>query len=223
MTLDDTLSEIEKKWPLELKEAQPASDTKRPMERNTDSLQEIRVKVAEFCGWEIPDHCITKRRQRGEKRLSGACPDFGKRPGTENDWGELPDYCNDLNACQSFEMRLNVNQWAAYADALDKICVPTHICPLTHWQAVVCATAVQRCDAFLIAVSAPSDPEAPKYSSATSVSSPKDSLSPEIVIPSLCKAVRRQQEMLNEVLTEKCDRDDFAQEIASILEEKEAV
>lgn len=32
MTLDDTLSEIEKQWPLELKEAQPASDTKRPME-----------------------------------------------------------------------------------------------------------------------------------------------------------------------------------------------
>lgn len=44
---------------------------------------------------------------------------------------------------------MDVNQLSAYADALDKVCVPTHICPLTHWQAVTCASWQQRAQAMV--------------------------------------------------------------------------
>lgn len=49
MTLDDTLSEIEKKWPLELKEAQPASDTKRSMEIAENSTAAATCQNCAIC------------------------------------------------------------------------------------------------------------------------------------------------------------------------------
>jgi hypothetical protein len=62
----------------------------------------------------------------------------------------LPNYLNDLNAMHEAEKHLgSINALSDYADNLDKVCVETHICPLTHWQAVVMATAAQRAEAFL--------------------------------------------------------------------------
>jgi hypothetical protein len=66
----------------------------------------------------------------------------------------LPDYLSDLNAMARAVNKLNVNQLSLYLDALDKLCVPVHICPLSHQLAVVEATAAQRADAFLVAVGA---------------------------------------------------------------------
>jgi hypothetical protein len=62
--------------------------------------------------------------------------------------GDLPD-TSSLDVLHEMEKRLDVNQLSEYADWLDKICVPTHICPLTHWQAVVMAEAPQRREALL--------------------------------------------------------------------------
>ncbi len=61
----------------------------------------------------------------------------------------LPNYPACLNACHEMEKVFDVNQLSEYADWMDKVCVPVHICPLTHWQAVTMATAPQRCEAFL--------------------------------------------------------------------------
>lgn len=71
---------------------------------------------------------------------SGSC-DFVLNP--------LPDYTRDLNAMAQAEAKLDVNRLALYADELDKLCVPQHICALTHWQAVAMATAAQRAEALL--------------------------------------------------------------------------
>lgn len=60
----------------------------------------------------------------------------------------FPKYTEDLNAVHRVEEKLNVNQMSAYADALDKICVPVHICPLTHWHSVICSTAHQRTESL---------------------------------------------------------------------------
>ena len=46
------------------------------------------------------------------------------------------------------EEKLTVNELSIYADNLDAICVPTHICPLTHWQAVILSTWQQRLEAL---------------------------------------------------------------------------
>lgn len=60
------------------------------------------------------------------------------------------DILKDLNAIHEAERKLpDVNALAQYADELDKVCVPVHICPLTHWQAVTMSTAAQRCAALL--------------------------------------------------------------------------
>ncbi len=62
----------------------------------------------------------------------------------------LPAYLTDLNAMHEAEKHLWSSKMVSrYADELDKVCVPTHVCPLTHWQAVTMATAAQRAEAFL--------------------------------------------------------------------------
>jgi len=65
---------------------------------------------------------------------------------------DMPDYTHDLNAMAEVEAKLGANRLALYADELDKLCVPQHICALTHWQAVAMATAAQRAEALLRAL-----------------------------------------------------------------------
>jgi hypothetical protein len=109
--------------------------------------QEKRIAIAEFCGW--------KRIRLGTQSKDDPEP-RGWLPPRTNDWRngrhELPKFTSDLNAMNEAELKLDVNQLNAYADALDKVCVPTHICALTHWASVVTADASQRATAFLIAI-----------------------------------------------------------------------
>jgi len=72
----------------------------------------------------------------------------------------VPDYTRDLNAMAQAEAKLDVNRLALYADALDKLCVPQHICALTHWQAVAMASAAQRAEALLRCLGLWTDAEA---------------------------------------------------------------
>jgi len=98
--------------------------------------EEQRIAIAEVCpGWSVHHggkYCAIKN-----------CPH-----GPLN--GILFDPLNDLNATAEMERHLgDINNLSRYADELDKVCVPTHICSLTHWQATVMATASQRAEAFL--------------------------------------------------------------------------
>lgn len=107
--------------------------------------EEQRIAIAEACGWkgQYGKQWLREYDKEGNDvwAFSGTCPDGELSP--------LPDYLNDLNAMHEAERTLDINQLSQYADELDKICVEVHICPLTHWSAVVCATASQRAEAFL--------------------------------------------------------------------------
>ncbi len=90
-----------------------------------------RIAIAEWMGWQDFHRDCLATSPNGQ-------------------WMPTPDYTRDLNAMHEAEHHLaDVNQLNEYADQLDKVCVPTHICSLTHWQAVAMATAAQRCEALL--------------------------------------------------------------------------
>ncbi len=102
-----------------------------------------RIAIAKWMGWQCG-------RTKFTNEPAWIAPDGG----VHNRYGDtvysLPKYTRDLNVIAEAEKHLgDVNQLNAYADALDKVCVPTHVCSLTHWQAVVMATAAQRCEALL--------------------------------------------------------------------------
>lgn len=115
---------------------------------------EIRIAIAEKCGWLGPFGLYRriasgKQLLGGGETLHGTPPRDREKPKDDQAYEPVPDFPNDLNACHEFEKTLDVNGLGRYADELDEVCVPTHICPLTHWKAVVMATARQRCEAFL--------------------------------------------------------------------------
>ena len=94
--------------------------------------EEIRVRVAELCGWTYAGSDSTTRFY---------CPpgttDLAKRHGF------IPNYPADLNACHEFEAALSGQQWPKYV---------TKLCELTrdrNGEGLVFATARQRCEAFL--------------------------------------------------------------------------
>jgi len=101
---------------------------------------EQQLAIAEFHGWK--DVWLDGEDARGNP------PSGISNPNVRLNY-LVPDYANDLNAMHEAEKRLNVNQLSEYADQMDKICVPVHICPLTHWSAVTMATAIQRSEALL--------------------------------------------------------------------------
>lgn len=66
---------------------------------------------------------------------------------------QLPDWGSDLNLMHEAEKHLgSINNLSKYTDYLDRVCVPTHIYPLTHWQGVVMATSEQRLEAYIRAI-----------------------------------------------------------------------
>src|SRR4051812_31296577 len=91
--------------------------------RSTMSSEAQRIAIAEACGWEIPDHCMTKRLQRGEsfRALKGACPDFGMKDGRA---GDLPGYLSDLNAMHEAEkvVTRGIDTCLKYQRALSEVC-----------------------------------------------------------------------------------------------------
>jgi hypothetical protein len=115
------------------------------------SPEKQRIAIAEACGW--------KCRASTNKDF-----EFVWMHKDEGYCYALPDYAEDLNAMHEAE-RVALNSaelLSEYADQLDKVCVPTHICCLTHWQSVVMATAAQRAEAFLKAIGKWEFPPTPK-------------------------------------------------------------
>lgn len=112
--------------------------------------QEINIAIAEACG-----HKIEAMQMKGGWNLycGDVATSFYWDTSTTPELKEIPhlllDYTTDLNAMHEAEKKLDTNQLSLYADKLDAVCVPTHSCPLTHWQAVAMATACQRAEAFL--------------------------------------------------------------------------
>lgn len=100
--------------------------------------ERIRIVMAEACGFV----CVNPLHQN----ISQLSFFNGE---TECGFETLPNYPDDLNAVHEAEKTLDINSLSRYADELEKVCVPVHICPLTHWQSVVMATALQRCEAFI--------------------------------------------------------------------------
>lgn len=91
---------------------------------------EIRVAIAEKCGW-------TQLEQRYD--CKGWC---GIMPGSKYQKLPLPDYPNDLNAVHEAEsVVFNKNDWTRYTDFLIDL-VPKDQSPIR-------ATAHQRCEALL--------------------------------------------------------------------------
>lgn len=68
---------------------------------------EIRVRVAELCGWQW------------EKLWTGEL--HGKPIGEQGPFREVPNYPADLNACHEFEHGLSYDQASEYGQALLKI------------------------------------------------------------------------------------------------------
>lgn len=60
--------------------------------------ERLNVAVAEIAGWQIPDHCRTKRRLAGEgvAKTKGAPSDFGRSPTGE--YTDLPRYATSADA-----------------------------------------------------------------------------------------------------------------------------
>lgn len=112
------------------------------------SEQEQRIAIAEACGWQ---HCKISLVTlcTGE---SMTCDGWNHDELDDEGSPEPPDYLNDLNAMADAERTLDVNKLSIYADELEKVCVPVHICALTHWSSVVMASAAQRAEAFLKAI-----------------------------------------------------------------------
>lgn len=114
------------------------------------TLEEKRTAIAEHCGWQMIH--VQNRACYPENALCGKHKDRDPVP-FSGGYAFVPFYLDDLNAMHEAEKHLgSINNIASYADELDKVCVPTHICPLTHWQATVMATASQRAEAFLKAI-----------------------------------------------------------------------
>jgi len=97
-----------------------------------------RIKIAEACGFTQEEPWLDGRTCWGHK-------DHPKHIGFE----EIPDYLDDLNAMHMAEKKLTLAQWDEYLRILYSLVQDPHICSLTHTMAYVCATAVQRAEAFL--------------------------------------------------------------------------
>lgn len=100
--------------------------------KSSMSDEEIRIAVAETCGWLVRGGLCFK-----PEPASG----FGHGPATKKGWA-LPDYLNDLNACHEMENALDdesleiKSRWFIWLQKNGDV-------------AGVRATARQRCEAFL--------------------------------------------------------------------------
>lgn len=107
-------------------------ETLLELAKTGEGRMRIRVMVAELNGYE--------RRPDGRWRRVGEVGSCG-----------IPQYTTSLDAMAEAKACLgSIEALAKYADNLEKVCVPTHICSLTHWKSIVMATALQRSIAFIL-------------------------------------------------------------------------
>lgn len=107
------------------------------------SLEELRVKVAELCGWKIIDGYLCHDGTR-------VVPSAGNRSLTLLVMGaaNVPDYPNDLNAIEHEMPRLSQDQHLDFISHLAG--VPWHAAwTMEQIIKVAHATAEQRCRAFV--------------------------------------------------------------------------
>ncbi len=98
--------------------------------------EEQRIAIAEACGLIATDAGWCRHDAK-----SGITQDFI----VYSDDSELPDYLNDLNACHDMEKVLNAPDWIRYHGRLRGIVMNAGSSQAQE----ICATAAQRCEAFL--------------------------------------------------------------------------
>lgn len=111
------------------------------------SDDELRIRVAKLLGWEV--------------HTWKGLPSLAEDP-TEKQWirrrvllreSELPNYPRDLNACHEMEMTLTKEQFQDYTH---RLFIRFHIeengktADYPPDRTVMCATARQRCEAFVL-------------------------------------------------------------------------
>ena len=103
---------------------------------------EIRIAVAECCGWKI----CSVNNPMGEPITGpiGLPPSTPESVEIWNYFAPLPNYPASLDACYRAEALLKsegASTWLKYWEALVKVCEPSK----ENWR----ATPLQRCEAFL--------------------------------------------------------------------------
>jgi predicted ABC-type transport system involved in lysophospholipase L1 biosynthesis ATPase subunit len=95
--------------------------------------EQQRIAIAQACGWkrQEPDSCFFDDPTESFQEYVG----------------DLPDYCNDLNAMHQAETVMTDRQRTSYLDKLYEVCNP-HSMLNDDWN-LTCATAAQRAEAFL--------------------------------------------------------------------------
>lgn len=122
--------------------------------------EEQRIEIAIACGWVRPCPDTHPKMWRRPKDGNWDGP-FRHREG-KGRWLEvIPDFLGDLNACAEMERALEPFQRDLYANILFDIIHPHQVdgadnekygAPQLAWPGVyqmICATAAQRCEAFL--------------------------------------------------------------------------
>ncbi len=105
--------------------------------------EEKRIRIAELCGWKWSPTSDYDAFYGPDSVYRGGATHDLKRA-IQN--AGLPDYLNDLNATHEAEKAIYYNGdiWSRYVRALARIASKTET-------DVICATAEQRSDAFLLA------------------------------------------------------------------------
>lgn len=104
------------------------------------SLQELRVRVAELCGWTGVQ--VYNGHVYGSRGLAVQMP--------------IRNYCNDLNACAEFEKTLTIEQRRYYVHHLMRLngnLPSNHVYPEEIYD-IITATAEQRAIAFVATMEA---------------------------------------------------------------------
>ena len=113
-------------------------------QRTPEQINRINAKVAELCGWtEI------FQAHGSQYGLNAALCKLNDKPMTFQ-W-EVPSYYSDLNDCRDFEQPMEYETWLEYQDNLENVCGCDgwEIMSWNERKAITCATAPQRCEAFL--------------------------------------------------------------------------
>lgn len=96
-----------------------------------------RIAIATACGWKRSTNYCSDGTQVGHYWLS--------KDGESNN--DIPDYLSDLNACAEFEKTLTGSQRNDYYSALYDMQTSRFVSDVMFH--AMCATAPQRCEAFL--------------------------------------------------------------------------
>lgn len=111
------------------------------MESTLDSLQKLRARVAELLGW--------KSWQEQSPYMKEIMLTYYLSPEGEKHASPWPDYCNDLNACASFEEKMKTTARYRYVCKLAVISGTANLENLDEAWSTITATAEQRCQAFV--------------------------------------------------------------------------